>query len=375
MVNYLSWIGQVPRLWSAWGIVLLLAVPGCGRNEIKVYRVAKETPAQQPAEMAAQEQSPAVLPQLTWTLPDGWQEKPPSEMRVASFAVPGKDGQSADVSVIPLPGVSGRDLDLVNLWRSQVNLAPIGEAEMAKQTEPVAIGSDQGKLFDLVSTEPMIDGKFQMRIVVAMLTKNGTGWFFKMTGEDSLVRGQKPVFVQFLKSIGFQAGAAPMPVASAHGLLSANGNEAPGDNSAGPLWSVPSDWKEQPASQFLLAKFLIAGNGGARAEVNVSVLGGEGGGLLANVNRWRGQLGLTPIGEMDLPGQASPVDVAGGKAVIVDLSGTDAKTGQKARLIGAVVPQAEQTWFYKLMGDEQLVAAQKEAFMKFLRSAKYSDAH
>jgi hypothetical protein len=46
-------------------------------------------------------------------------------MRVASFRVTGKDGKQADVSVIPLPGLAGSDLDNVNRWRGQVGLPSV----------------------------------------------------------------------------------------------------------------------------------------------------------------------------------------------------------------------------------------------------------
>ena len=57
--------------------------------------------------------------------------------------------------------------------------------------------------------------------------------------------------------------------------------------------------------------------------------------------------------------------------MLVDMSGTDARTGQKLRLVGAIVPQASQTWFYKLMGSTAVVEAQKNAFTKFVQTAKY----
>jgi hypothetical protein len=99
---------------------------------------------------------------------------------------------------------------------------------------------------------------------------------------------------------------------------------------------------------------------------------GEGGGLAANVNRWRGQLGLAPIAEADkLQETLTPVDTPSGKAMFVDMTGTDARTGKQARLVGAIVPQSGQTWFYKLMGDEQIVGREKNAFQKFVQSAKY----
>ena len=79
---------------------------------------------------------------------------------------------------------------------------------------------------------------------------------------------------------------------------------------------------------------------------------GEGGGLLANVNRWRGQLGLPPVAQKtDLSKLCDSLDVRR-QGDVVDFTGTDAKTGKPARLVGVIVPQDGQTWFYKLMGDQ-----------------------
>ena len=146
---------------------------------------------------------------------------------------------------------------------------------------------------------------------------------------------------------------------------------APVSGEGKPAWQVPSGWTETSGGQFLVAKFLIAGDAGAQAAVNVSASAGEGGGLASNVNRWRGQLGLTPLSESDLSAQVQTLDAAGGKISVVDLSGTDARSGQPARLVGAIVPQNGQTWFYKLMGDAKIVGAQKDAFTQFVQSAKY----
>ena len=126
-----------------------------------------------------------------------------------------------------------------------------------------------------------------------------------------------------------------------------------------------------PAGQFLVAKFTISVSAGALAAVNVSMSAGDGGGLAGNVNRWRGQLGLSQLPDSEIATSVTSLDTTAGKAMLVDLSGTDPRTGQKARLVGAVVPQAGQTWFYKLMGSEQVVEREKDAFSKFVQTAKY----
>ncbi len=113
---------------------------------------------------------------------------------------------------------------------------------------------------------------------------------------------------------------------------------------------------------------------GAQAAVNVSSLAGDGGGLLPNVNRWRAQLGLAPVTDSDLANLPT-VDASGGKATLIEFSGTDARTGKPARLVGVILPLGGQTWFYKLMGDADIVARQKDALIQFVQSAKYPDAH
>jgi hypothetical protein len=138
-----------------------------------------------------------------------------------------------------------------------------------------------------------------------------------------------------------------------------------------PNWQAPAGWQEVSGGQFLVAKFMLTGAGGVTAAVNISSSTGEGGGLVGNINRWRGQLGLTSLSDGDVNKLVTTIDVEGGKASLVDLSGTDARTGQPTRLVGAIVPQSGQTWFYKLMGDAKVVESQKDAFTKFVQGVKY----
>jgi hypothetical protein len=394
MVNLLSrFFVRSPNRW--WVTVFSLAVLliGCNRDEVTVHRVAKQEPP--PAQSASpspgqmppsgmvspHDMSAMSLPQIEYRLPAGWTERPASQMRAASFAVAGNEGQTADVSVIPLPGLGGRELENVNRWRGQVGLPPITPAELGSQAEKVEIAGESASLFDLTGTAEGSSKK--ARILAAMLDHNGMTWFFKMIGDDALVAAQKTAFVEFLKSVAFKPAmpSSHPPIAggalpAGHPAISTMPAAATVASSEGkPSWQVPDGWKEVPGGQFLAAKFMIGGDGSAQAAVNVSTSAGDGGGLVANVTRWRGQLGLPPATEEDLSKQITSVDVPGGKAMLVDMTGTDPGTGKSARLAGAVVQQAGQTWFYKLMGDEQVVGQQKEAFVKFIQSANYANAH
>lgn len=365
-------------------LALALGLAGCGRNDVQVYQVGKDpAQAQPPADMAAMPPGhpdvSAQPPGLKWTLPTGWEEVPPGQMRVASFRIKGEGSKLADVSVVPLPGAAGGTLANVNRWRSQVALAPVSEGELAQLAQKVEIAGQPGELFEQAgqgqgSGEPT-------RILAAILSRADTAWFFKVTGDDQLVAQQKPAFVDFLKSLSFNAPAAPATPAglpAAHPpiettMLSAQPDAvaAAGSASGKPTWQVPNGWQEVPGGQFLIAKFTIHGEADAQAAVNVSMSAGDGGGLSANVNRWRGQLGLGQLSEDELNKLVAPIDTAAGKAMLVDMTGTDARTSQKSRLVGAMVPQGGQTWFYKLMGNEALVGREKDAFSKFVQTAKY----
>jgi len=92
---------------------------------------------------------------------------------------------------------------------------------------------------------------------------------------------------------------------------------------------------------------------------------------LPNVNRWRAQIGLVPEAEADLSKELQSLDLLDGKATLVDISGQDASKGQKARLVAIVLPRSGSTWFYKLMGDAQVVGREKQAFVKFVQTVKY----
>jgi hypothetical protein len=360
-----------------WVLLLLAAaLAGCGRGQIQEYRVAKEQAQAPPSALPPghPDTSGPAAPGLAYKVPAGWQEAPPGQMRVASFRVAGKDGKQADVSVIPLPGLAGSDLDNVNRWRGQVGLPGVAEEELTKLAQTVEIAGQPAKLYEQTGTNPGSGEKAS--ILAAITRRDGVAWFFKMTGDEGLVAEQKPTFVEFLKSVSFSASGAQAQLPPSHPPIDAGSMmaqaAAPGaPGQAKPSWEVPSGWKEVPGGQFLVAKFVLTGAANTQAAVNVSMSPGDGGGLLANVDRWRGQLGLAPTTEADLAKEAESLELAGVKAPLADITGKDARTGQGARLLAVVVPRSGETWFYKLMGDAQVVQAEKAPFLKFVQGVKY----
>lgn len=362
------------------GLMLLaVALAGCGRDNVKVYRLSNDdsSSAAPPPNATAttdadQNGNPSAQPQLQWTLPAGWTKVAPGEMSIASFKVRGQGGAEADVTVVPLPGLAGGDTANVNRWRGQVGLPAATADELQKMGEAVPVGDQSATLYDIAGSDNA------KRILGVMQERSGTTWFFKMTGDAGLVEQQKPEFTAFLKSLSFASTSPSEALPPGHPAISSADQNAPllpaGSAGAGkPALTVPAGWQEVPAAQFLLAEYSIAGANGTKAEVNVAELNGNGGGVLANVNRWRGQIGLEPVDETGLTKVTTTMAVAGGQATFVDMSGND-MSGQSLRLIAAMVPMGDQTWFYKLMGDEKVVASEKDAFTKFVQTARYSNA-
>ena len=381
---------------------LLLFGPGCRREQVQVYRLSEsqDQPSQQndaasmgvtdpSANMSQQMPSGVVAsdvqnaPALTWTTPAGWTQVPPSEMRVASFKVDGADGKSADASIVPLPGMAGGDYANVNRWRGQVGLQPAPDDQLQSLAENIEVDGQPAQLYDVAGANSA-DGKTN-RILAVIQHRDGTTWFFKMTGDSDLVAEQKLPFIKFLHSLNFGAqqtqGELPpghpdvgnmesqSPLPAGHpaisDMTSPSTDAVPGQNQ--PVWQVPAGWQPVSAGQFLIAKFMLANQNGATATVNVSSSPADGGGLAPNVNRWRGQLGLPPVVDVSTVTFAVP----GGQAQLVDISGTSVQTGQSAELVGIVVTLPNRTWFYKLMGNPTLVAAQKVTFTQFVKGVRY----
>lgn len=123
-------------------------------------------------------------------------------MRAGSFLVP-HENHPADISIVSLPGSTGGLLANVNMWRTQLELPRMDETELQKITTLMKISGKQATWIDLTSKTFVIDKKYQARILAAIVSNGEQTWFFKMTGENSLVTREKAAFTKFLQSIRF----------------------------------------------------------------------------------------------------------------------------------------------------------------------------
>jgi hypothetical protein len=139
-------------------------------------------------------------------------------------------------------------------------------------------------------------------------------------------------------------------------------------------FTKPDDWEERPPDMPQgvprLAVFVVR-DGEHVAEVSVVPLPAQGAGALANVNRWRRQLGLRPIDDVQLQKELRHLDVADGQAPYVDLTGRD-PTGPQ-RILGAWIIHGGQAWFIKMKGTPELVGKQQAAFEAFVKSMRFTD--
>ena len=103
------------------------------------------------------------------------------------------------------------------------------------------------------------------------------------------------------------------------------------------------------------------------ADMAITAFPGDVGGDLANLNRWRGQIGLPAVGQAEFDRETQHLDRNGLHMTVVDIVGTGANA---QRILGAMVPHQGATWFFKLSGPDALVAGQKKAFLALLDTIK-----
>ena len=342
----------------------VLSLTACKKPEIRVYTIPKKLAEATPLPMgvphqpgdaqakAASNPAPRVRPQLDYTLPAGWKDVGPSDFSLVNFRIPTATGE-AMVNITPLAGMSGRDAVIVNLWRQQVGEPPLDEAAATAALTPVEIGSEQGKLFEVTGTR---DGQ-KLQIITAFVHRPDGSWFYKLQGDGEAVASQKTAFLDFLKTVKIKPGAA---------AVAEEKPATPAPEPAPPVHVVaPEGWQEQPAGQMQVAKFSVTKEGG-KADVSVSVFPSDTGGTLANVNRWRRQMGLEDVDENGLQECVTKlggdhIDGAPGP-ILADIA------KDNRRLLGAIVPREGQWWFYKMVGDAAVVNAEHDTFVQFVKS-------
>jgi hypothetical protein len=261
---------------------------------------------------------------LTWKLPEGWTERPETGMRMATFVAP--EAPQLDISLTALPMLANDKTDYVlqNVlrWRAQMKLPPISAIDLPESTEQFRVGQLQVTWVDL-------RGHFE--------------------GSGPMARS------------GGGGPAPPQTSADAEQIV------------AVPEFEAPEGWQPGRMTSMRRAAFVVS-EGEQQVEITLIDLAAAAGDVLANVNRWRDQVGLKPLTLQELPAHVEQIQVDGHLSNFVELVGT-AADGTPTTILGAIVPASgailDRVWFVKLTGSTRLAEREKERFLEFVRSLKF----
>jgi hypothetical protein len=310
----------------------------------------------------------AMPASLDWETPAGWQAQPAGGMRLANYLVPG-GSQTGQVSVVVLPQIVGRDLEVLNIFRERLGVPPLESAALDGLAQEIPIGSIAGRVYDMRGEG---DGDDVNRLLVAVRQDEQASYYFNFFGPTPLVEAEKPNFLALLKSVRpAEAEAQPVVVPPAMApAASPMAGSTPAAASGRPQWTVPGGWREAAPTQMLLARF-EAGDDSGKAEITVSMFPGDVGGTVANVNRWRGQIGLAPWSDAEVTQAMTTLEVEGGSAMVVEMFNDQPGSGK--RLVGVIWPRGTHTWFYKMVGADAVVTREKAALIQFVQSVRHSN--
>ena len=97
------------------------------------------------------------------------------------------------------------------------------------------------------------------------------------------------------------------------------------------------------------------------------------GGALLNINRWRRQIGLGPIGTDQIAAYSSELDIAENHYHLVDLHNENTSHGKDFPQSSLVATRSHQgnSWFFKMSSDAPLVDQQRDTFLEFLSTVRF----
>jgi hypothetical protein len=210
----------------------------------------------------------------------------------------------------------------VNRWRDQLQLPPLTAEQLPKETEQLSAG-------DLPFVWVALQG-----------TAKGGG------------------------SMAPFAGKAPprAPVGPPAG--------ATGDSDV--QFELPTGWEKiPPPSSIQKLAFRVRGDEeeGEKLDITLTFLGGDAGGLMNNVNRWRGQIKLPPLAEDELEKSLQEIAAVNAPGKWTENIGPEDAMPRQA-ILGAILSHGGGTWFVKAQGAAKLAEQERERLQEFIRSLR-----
>ncbi|MFT4647482.1 MAG: hypothetical protein ACI9X4_000695 [Glaciecola sp.] len=311
---------------------------------------------QQPGQGHAGHGGQPKPPSFIYETPEGWVEDAPTQFRLINFKVAGRDDAACYLTA--LPGSAGGVLENVNRWRAQFGAARITDAEMnaLPKTPLLALPALRleiaGPFSDGMSGVELSEGA----LVGLILKQDNTMVFLKMVGPKDVIEQEMAHFDSFVASLTFPGVTESTDSGSAARTM---------------LHEAPEDWAKQGARQMRLLGYDLPGG----VDLSVTVLGGAAGGVAANINRWRGQLGIPALPEAELLA-GERIDCLGESAYWVNMEGAyagmsgEAKTTQDT-MMAVVIPMAKETIFVKCVGPSTAMQTIEPVLRSFVASLKW----
>jgi len=349
--------------------VLAVAALGCDRAEIHSYRVPKSAESASGADalLAGGAGENPSLPQrrpsgaVSWSVPASWKEVPTTQQfRLATF-----DAAGVEVSLTAFPGSAGGVLANVNRWRGQIGLDPTDDAGLAQLLTTSREGPTDVSLLSMEGK----DGKVMLGAII--VPGDGQTWFLKAmfvkattdAAKADALRADFGAFARSFRLGGTPAGsgddAAAAPASPTTSPTTSPSNDGASIDARLSRFKPPEGWAVESGGGNIVAAAFKATNDGGGARVTATSLGNDGGGDLANINRWRGQLGLPPLADLAAVERS---DLVAG-LLAVDLRNADGTD----RMISVIAPSGGSTWFFKLRGTAAGVEAERAKFAAFVR--------
>ncbi len=336
------------------------------------------TPSTAPTQAGSMSHVDENAPHYHWTTPTGWSELPPTPLRLVNLLVAGNEVAECYFTV--LPGGGGGITANINRWRAQMGLPPMEESDIDDLPK--------ASLLDLEAVYIELDGTFSgmrgeltepdFRMVGLIAEDAANAYFIKMTGPQELILSEMGQFQVFVDSLHTHHGQHS-PVESTVSPQMQSGVEAslpaghppisaePSENDLSQIkWIAPEHWTRGADRVMRLVTYTIGDS-----QCYVTVLAGSGGGVEANINRWRSQMAQEPLSEIeiaDLPSfsmldqEAIYVEIEG------DYTGMTGPTQPEAMLLGAILLLEDSSLFILMVGPKQEIQDEVEHFKAYCQS-------
>ena len=295
-----------------------------------------------------------------WDVPEGWTEAETSQFRQVNMVPAGNELAECYLSI--LPGTAGGVVANINRWRSQMSLEDLSPEEVAALPKMMLLGREA----TLVDLKGAYKGMGDMALegwafLGCVLEAQGVMVFVKMTGPAEVIEAERGGFESFCQSL------RPMP---STGVVVDNsgGDLPPAEGGAEDFaFVLPEGWTDAGARSMRAVNLAL----GSEGQCYVIELGGDAGGLLPNINRWRGEVGLDPIDEVGMA-QLQRVPVLGTEVPLFEgvgsYQGMGGPEGEDMMVLGVCVIRDTTSLFVKLVAPASEAAAERTNFLAFLAS-------